>query len=483
MPLNEFLIISPEIWLACMSALILIIDLFLPKANKGISYVLSQVTLIGAMVLTVKLLGFGPQTAFYNTFVLDDVGNILKLCIYGFGFFVFMYSKSYNQERDANTGEYFVLCLFSILGMMILVSAKSFLSLYLGLELFALPIYALVTFIKEQPLGAEAAMKYFVVGAMASALLLYGVSLLYGMTGSFETEAMARLLATQPTIPPLAVSFGLMFVIVGLAFKWGAVPFHMWLPDVYQGAPSSVTLFIGTLPKLAAFGMAMRILVDAFPSLHIHWEPLLVVLATLSLALGNIVAIAQTNIKRLLAYSTIAHVGFVFLGLLAGPTSGFSATFVYVIIYALMALGAFGVVVVLSDKGFEAENISDFKGLAVREPLIAFMMMLILLSLTGIPPLAGFYAKFLVLDALVNAGYVELAVIALIFSVIGAYYYLKIIKTMYFEAPCEGWTHLFTKVSVRDRTLVSINGLLLLLLGIFPAYLWNVCVVAMKNSY
>ena len=326
-------------------------------------------------------------------------------------------------------------------------------------------------------------MKYFVIGAMASALLLYGVSILYGITGSFETASMAKALTLQPAVPPLAVSFGLMFVMVGLAFKWGAVPFHMWLPDVYQGAPSSVTLFISTLPKLAAFGMAIRILVDAFPGLHVHWEPLLVVLAILSLALGNIVAIAQTNIKRLLAYSTIAHVGFVFLGLLAGPTSGFSAAFVYVILYALMALGAFGVVVVLSDKGFEAEKIEDFKGLAVREPVVAFMMMLILLSLTGIPPLAGFYAKFLVLDALVNAGYIGLAVVALIFSVIGAYYYLCIIKTIYLDAPCEGWRHMFLKVSFRDRALISVNGLLLLLLGIFPAYLWNICVTAMKSSY
>jgi NADH-quinone oxidoreductase subunit N len=388
----------------------------------------------------------------------------------------------YGSPNTGDSGEYYVLCLFSILGMMILVSSSSFLSLYLGLELFALPIYALVAFVKKQKEGAEAAMKYFVVGAMASAMLLYGVSLLYGMTGTFEIAKMAEQLSTQPTIPPLAISFGLMFVIVGLAFKWGAVPFHMWLPDVYQGAPSSVTLFIGTLPKLAAFGMAMRILVDAFPALHLHWEPLLLVLSFFSLALGNIVAIAQTNIKRMLAYSTIGHVGFLFLGLLAGPTSGYSAALLYTIIYALMALGGFGIIVVLSHKGFEAENIADFKGLAVREPLIAFMMMLVLLSLTGIPPLAGFYAKFLVLDALVNAGYVSLAAIALMFSVIGAYYYLRVIKMMYFDDPIEGWSHIFNRVSFKDRALISLNGALLLLLGIFPAYLWNICVNAMKLS-
>lgn len=476
MPLNEFVMIIPEILIASMSALILIVDLFLPKRATGVTYALTQFSLVAAGIFSIRLFGSGPQTAFFDSFILDDIGILLKLCIYVFAFFVFMYSKSYNQARNMREGEYFSLCLFSILGMMVLISARSFLTLYLGLELFALPIYALVAFVKEQRSGGEAAMKYFVTGAMASAMLLYGISLLYGITGSFDFVLISQALAEHSAAPAIAVSFGLMFVIVGLAFKWGAVPFHMWLPDVYEGAPSSVTLFIGTLPKLAAFGMAIRILVDSFPALHPHWEPLLMVLAILSLGLGNIVAIAQSNIKRMLAYSTIGHVGFVLLGLLAGPRSGFAAALNYVLIYVLMALGAFGIIVVLSHRGFEAEKIADFKGLAVREPWIACAMMLILLSLTGIPPLAGFYAKFLVLDALMNAGHVWLAVLGLLFSVIGAYYYLRVIKMMYFDAPLEGWSHTYPAVSPAHVVLIACNGAAILLLGIFPSYLWNVCV-------
>jgi len=488
---HEFYLVVPEIWMASMASLILIVDLYLTEKTRWVTYCLSQITLIAAFYFTGSLMGQGPTTAFYETFILDDVGNILKLFIFIFGFFVFMYSRKYLEEHNANRGEYFVLCLFSILGMMVLVSARSFLTLYLGLELFALPIYALVAWVKGSsldfglsspksrldPLSSEAAMKYFVMGAMASCMLLYGVSLLYGVTGSFGIAEISGFLRQETEIP-LAVLFGLMFILVGLAFKFGAVPFHMWIPDVYQGSPTAVTLFISTLPKLAGFGMAIRILLDTFHDLSPHWQELMIIMAILSMAVGNIAAIAQSNLKRMLAYSTIAHMGFLFLGLLAGPESGYAAALVYVIIYALMALGAFGIIIALSYRGFEFENIEDFKGLAKREPWIALMMMFILLSLTGIPPFAGFYAKFLVLNALIHAGYVWLAAVAVLFSVIGAYYYLRVIKVMFFDEPKTALPLQYQKVSKSAVALVAINGFAVLLLGIFPAFIFDLAVSA-----
>ncbi len=486
---HEFYLVVPEIWIAAMASLILIVDLYLTEKTRWITYFLSQITLIGAFYFTWVLWGQGPKTAFYETFILDNIGTLLKMVIFVFGFFVFMYSRKYLEEHNSNRGEYFVLCLFSILGMMVLVSARSFLTLYLGLELFALPLYALVAFVRVETLsrglsqvlshetGAEAAMKYFIMGAMASGMLLYGVSLLYGVTGSFGIAEISSFL-TQETEVPLAVLFGLMFILVGLAFKFGAVPFHMWIPDVYQGAPTAVTLFISTLPKLAGFGMAIRILLDTFHALSPHWQELMIIMAILSMAVGNIAAIAQSNLKRMLAYSTIAHMGFLFLGLLAGPESGYAAALVYVIIYALMALGAFGIIIALSYRGFEFENIEDFKGLAKREPWIALMMMFILLSLTGIPPFAGFYAKFLVLNALIHAGYVWLAAVAVLFSVIGAYYYLRVIKVMFFDEPKETLPLQYQKVSKSGVALVAVNGFSVLLLGIFPAFIFDLAVSA-----
>ncbi len=428
---------------------------------------------MGILFFTANLIGEAPKILFNQMFIVDDIGNVLKFSMALIGFFVFLYSRQFVSASLTYKSEYFVLCLLSIFGMMVLISAYSFLSLYLGIELFALPLYALIPIVKKDSVAPEAAMKYFVMGALASGLLLYGISLLYGVTRSFQLQEIAGALAQQMQYPHPAVLFGLVFVLIGLAFKFGAVPFHLWLPDVYQGAPLSVTLFIGTLPKLAAFGFAMRLLINTFMPLAFYWQPILVVMSVLSLAIGNILAIAQTNLKRMLGYSTIAHVGFLFLGLLVGAESGFAAALDYTIIYVLKALGAFGIMTVLSSQRFEAENIIDFRGLGLKKPSLAFLMMIMLLSLAGIPPFAGFYAKLFVLNALVDAGYVWLSVFAVLLTVVGAYYYLRVIRAMFFELPEQN--HLLQPVSGLPMAALSFNGLAILGLGIFPATLFNLC--------
>ncbi len=473
MLLSELAYCLPEVWLLSMAVLILLVDLFFSHQFKTITYFLTQTTLVGILFFTADLIGQGPQTLFNQMFVMDDIANVLKFSIALIGFFVFLYSRQFVLSSAHYRGEYFLLCLFSIFGMMVLISARSFLTLYLGIELFALPLYALIPMVKKDSLAPESAMKYFVTGALASGLLLYGISLLYGVTGSFQLQEVANFLSKASFQLQPALMFGLVFVLVGLAFKFGAVPFHLWLPDVYQGAPLSVTLFIGTLPKLAAFGFAVRLLIDTFASYTIYWQPILVIISVLSITIGNVVAIAQTNLKRMLAYSTIAHIGFIFLGLLAGPASGFAAALDYVMIYAIMACCAFGIMTVLSQQGSEAENIEDFKGLAAKNPWLAFLMMIVLFSLAGVPPFAGFYAKFFVLNALISAGYVWLAVFAVLLTVIGAYYYLRVIRVMFFDAP-EG-VNSFQPVSVLPIAALSFNGLAILALGIFPAPLFNLC--------
>lgn len=472
--LSELTRILPEGWLLLMTILILGVDLFVPRFSKIITYFLTQVTLIGVLCFTANLVGETPKTLFNEMFIVDNIANVLKFSIALIGLFVFLYSKQFIFSSTTYKNEYFPLCLFSIFGMMVLISARSFLSLYLGIELFALPLYALIPMIKKDSFASEAAMKYFVMGALASGFLLYGISLLYGVTGSFELQTVASALTESIAHSHLALHFGLIFILVGLAFKFGAVPFHLWLPDVYQGAPLSVTLFIGTLPKLAAFGFAVRLLIETFMPLTLYWQPILAFMSILSMIVGNVVAIAQTNLKRMLAYSTIAHIGFLFLGLLAGPASGFAAALDYLMIYVLMALGAFGVMTVLSSQGVEAENIDDFRGLGVKKPWLAFLMTIMLFSLAGVPPFAGFYAKLFVLNAVINAGYIWLAVLAVLLTVVGAYYYLRVIRVMFFEAPLEN--SIFESVGIMPYTALSLNGLAVLLLGIFPAPLFNLCI-------
>lgn len=478
MQLSELYYVLPEIWLISMTCLILILDLYTAKYSKWITYALCQFTLVVTLALIGELTGKRATTLFYNNFIMDDIGNLLKFSIVLIGFFVFLYSRKYLFEHRSYRGEYFILCLFSIFGMMVLVSAQSFLSLYLGIELLALPLYALIVLVKEDTVAPEAAMKYFVMGALASGMLLYGISLFYGVTGTFEMQSIATDLAFQPKEPHPALLFGLVFILVGLAFKLGAVPFHSWLPDVYKGSPISVTLFIGTLPKIAAFGLAIRLFVDTFSAFNEHWQQLIMVMAVLSLILGNIVAIAQKNLKRMLAYSTISHMGFLLLGLLAGPSAGFAPALDYVLIYAIMSLGIFAIMTALSYQGFEAETIQDFQGLSAYSPGLACLMMAVLLSLAGVPPFAGFYAKFFVLDALISAGYLKLSVLAVLLTVIGAFYYLRVIRVMFFEVYKE--SNYYRAISKPGMAALSLTGLAVLGLGIFPMPLLNLCTAVLS---
>jgi NADH-quinone oxidoreductase subunit N len=371
--------------------------------------------------------------------------------------------------------------------MMVMISANHFLVLYLGLELMSLCLYAMVALNRDSAASTEAAMKYFVLGALASGLLLYGMSMLYGATGALELTQVAQAIAAGQANRTVLV-FGLVFVVAGIAFKLGVVPFHMWIPDVYQGAPNAITLFIGSAPKLAAFAMAMRLLVNGLLELAIDWQQMLVILAVLSMAIGNLAAIAQSNIKRMLAYSTISHMGFMLLGLLAGVVQGnrfsapdaYSAAMFYSVVYVLTAAGAFGMVLAMSRAGFEAEEIDDYRGLNQRSPWYAFLMLLLMFSLAGVPPTVGFYAKLSVLDAVVKAGQIWLAVVAVIFSLIGAFYYLRVVKLMYFDEPRETAP---IGSSLDARMLLSANGLAVLVLGVLPGPLMALCLAAIQTVY
>jgi len=486
------LVAYPEIFLLAAGCAILVIDLFLKEEKRWLTYALSLAALAGCAFLTVGVAaatGGRPATTFNGMFVSDAMATALKMFTYlavGLGL---VYSRAYLADRGLFRGEYFVLVLFAALGMMVMISASHFLTLYLGLELMSLCLYSLVALDRDSAVSTEAAMKYFVLGALASGLLLYGMSMIYGATGTLHirevASATARVLqGDQPSKAVLV--FGLVFVVSGLAFKVGAVPFHMWIPDVYHGAPSAVTLFISTGPKLAAFAMAVRLLVNALPALAADWQPMLVILSVASMAIGNLAAIAQTNIKRMLAYSTISHMGFMLLGLLSGIVGGntlsaaesWSAAMFYALVYVLMSLGAFGMVVLLSRAGFEAEHLEDFKGLNTRSPWLAFVMLLLMFSLAGIPPTVGFYAKLAVLQAVLGAGQVWLAVVAVLFALVGAFYYIRVVKLMYFDEPAD-------KSEVRARLdasiLVSINGLAMLALGVLPQPLMQLCLQAMKS--
>ena len=464
----------PEIFVLTMACLILIVDLFLKDHDRIVTFVLAIGTLVGAMLLTISLSDSSRTLTFNDSFVRDPMGDVLKVFIYLITAVVFIYSRQYLLKRELFRGEYFVLGLFGVLGMMVMVSAHSMLTLYLGLELLSLSLYAMVAFQRDSLSSTEAAMKYFVLGALASGMLLYGMSMLYGVSGSLDIAAIAAVVAQNPN--NIILLLGLAFTVVGLAFKLGAVPFHMWIPDVYHGAPTSVTMYIGAAPKIAAFAMVMRLLVEGLGDLHEHWQTMLTVLAILSIAIGNVIAIAQTNIKRMLAYSTISHVGFILLGILAGTENGYSSAMFYVVVYALTSMGGFGMIIVLSRAGFEADNINDFKGLNERSPWLAFMMLILMFSMAGVPPTVGFYAKLSVLQSIVKVDMVWLAVTAVIFSVIGAFYYLRIVKTMYFDKPEDSAR---IEAGMDMRIVISLNSLGVLALGIFPAALMQWCMVVM----
>ena len=466
--------IVPEIAVLVLASILLLVDLWLKDEDKGTNHLIAVFGLLVVIGLTGVVGGGEREIVLSGSYIRDPMSDVLKIAVLVVSLLSFVYSRDYLRDRGLWVGEFYVLTLCAVLGMMVMISANSFLTLYLGLELLALSLYALVAFERDNPSGAEAAMKYFVLGALGSGLLLYGLSMLYGASGSLELGAVARAVAWQGADNQVLV-FGLVFVVIGIGFKFGAVPFHMWVPDTYQGAPNPVVLFLGSAPKIAAFALAFRLLVDGLGQLHADWQGMLVILSVISLAVGNIVAIAQTNIKRMLAYSTISHVGFIFLGLLAGTTEGFAAAMFYAIVYALMAAGGFGLLVMMSRQGHEVERLEDLKGLNERDSWQAAMMALVLFSMAGVPPTVGFMAKLLVLDAVISIGLWWLALIAVFFSVIGAFYYLRVVKIIYFDKP-EVIEPLV--VGSGARVALSVTGLAILLLGLFPAVLLTYCQAA-----
>jgi len=471
--LTQFAAALPEIFVLVMVSLILVIDAAVDDSKRTIAYVLSLVTLTGAAFLTLRDFSTMPVLELGGLFIDDPLSDVLKLFLYLTVAVVLVYARDYLRERGLYKGEFFVLALFALLGMMVMVSASHFLTLYLGLELLSLSLYAMVALQRDSSVATEAAMKYFVLGALASGMLLYGMSMIYGVTGSLALADMAQILAdgTDLRIP---LVFGIVFI------KLGAVPFHMWVPDVYHGAPTAMTLFIGSAPKIAAFAFVVRILGQGLESQVAEWRDMLVILAVLSMAVGNIAAIAQSNLKRMLAYSTISHMGFMLLGILAGSPNGYGGAMFYVLVYVLMSLGSFGMILLLSRAGFESDKLDDFKGLNRRSPWLAFLMLLLMFSMAGVPPTVGFYAKLSVLQAVVEIGYVWLAVAAVLFSLVGAFYYLRIVKLMYFDDP-----HDMTPITASPdaRIIMSTNGLAVLALGILPQPLMAVCVHAIGASF
>ena len=473
---------TPEIFLLVMTCVVMVLDLFTPADKReGRLFILSIGTLV---LLCFTLYGLGnpmvaPRFAFNGMFVVDGMAVMLKYAIAVSVAMVIVYSRAYLAARKLFTGEFIALIMFATLGMMIMVSANHFISLYLGLELLALSSYAMVALNRDSATSTEAAMKYFILGALASGLLLYGLSMIYGATGSLDISRVASVIRASRGIDPL-IMFGLVFTVSGLAFKLGVAPFHMWVPDVYHGAPTAMTLFIGSAPKLAAFGFIMRILADSLGGAVGDWQGMLVVLSVLSMALGNIIAIAQTNLKRMLAYSTISHMGFLLLGILAGTKNGYASGMFYVITYVLMTAGSFGMIMLLSRAGFEADNIDDFKGLNQRSPTYALLMLFIIFSMAGIPPFLGFWAKLAVLEGVLNAGYTWLVVFAVLMSVIGAFYYLRIIKVMYFDQPTDTSP---IAATLDMRGLLVINAFALLALGLFPGALMTACLNAIQVSF
>ena len=464
----ELLFALPELFLLSAVSLILLFDLFVGKSLKKFTYYLTQLALLLTGVLAFNLIG-ESAIIFSGTFVLDPLASIFKVFILGFAFIALVYTRHYLKMHDLLRNEYFILTLMSILGMMIMVSGHSLLTLYLGLEIMSLSLYALIATARDRANAIEAALKYFVLGAIASGLLLYGMSMIYGISGSLDIAqisnfASASTLNSQQT---LILNFGLVFLVIGIAFKLGAVPFHMWVPDVYQGAPSSVTMFLSTVPKIAAIALLIRLLIEGLGDLQHYWADLFMILAVLSIAIGSLVALTQTNIKRMLAYSTISHIGFVLLGFVTGVVAGYGAAVFYVLAYILMSLAAFGLIIALNRKGFEADQISDFRGLSKHSPWFALIMLVVMLSMAGVPPFIGFYSKLFILQQVISEGFVILAVIAVVFAVISAYYYLQIIKTMYFD---DAGKEIKVSAPLDMKIVLSINGILVLVVGLMPSF-------------
>lgn len=476
--LPDFTPAYPEIFLLFMICVVMLADLCAGEKNRLLSFYLSLFALGGCAFITYAIYSTEVRHTFSGMFVGDAMSDTLKLMIYPTVAAVLIYSRAYISLRGLLKGEFFSLALFATLGMMVMVSASHLITLYLGIELLSLSLYAMVALQRESAIATEAAIKFFVLGALASGFLLYGMSMLYGATGTLHIPELTKNIQQDTENYDIFI-IGLVFVVAGISFKLSAVPFHMWAPDVYEGAPTAITLFIGSAPKLAAFGFVMRLLVEGLGELATDWQGMLVLLSVASMTVGNFVAIAQQNIKRMLAYSTISHIGFVLLGFIAVGENGYSSAMFYVIAYVLMTLGAFGIIMLLSREGFEADRISDFKGLNQRSPWLAFMMLLIMFSMAGVPPMIGFYAKLAVFQAVLEAGYIWLVVVAVVLALIGAFYYLRIIKFMYFDAPEDTQPILF-KPDV--RILISTNGLAIILLGIFPQALMGLSLTAIQHS-
>ena len=473
----DILTALPEMLILSMAMFILLADLFLKQSNRIVIYCVAQGTLLAAAYFTYTTHAPSVTFAFTNMFVDDALSDVLKLMIYLGASMVFAYSRQYVQQRDMFRGEFYALILFAVTGMMIMVSGQNMLTLYVGLELMSLSVYSLVALDRDNAKATEAAMKYFVLGALASGMLLYGMSMVYGMSGSLNVAEINNALLGAGHNPALVL--GLVFIVAGLAFKLGAVPFQMWVPDVYEGSATSVTMLIGSIPKLAAFAFIMRILVQALPSLAVDWQQMLLFMAVLSIIVGNVTAIAQTNIKRMFAYSTISHIGFILYGLMSASINGFVYAMFYLVSYVLMTLAGFGIVVLLSRKGFEADKLDDFKGLNQRSPWHAFLMLIVMFSMAGIPPTLGFYAKFTVLQAALQAGFVWFVVFAVLMAVIGAFYYLRVVKLMYFDDPVDNAP---IQAPLDMRIILGVNALGLLIIGLMPQKLMEVCIYAITRS-
>lgn len=463
---------APEIVLLTLLCGVIVADLFVGDERRAITYWLS----IGALVLTaIALVATAPESRtllFGGSYVSDGLSQVLKLSSVILVAVSFAYARGYLVQNGLQRGEFYTLGMFGLLGMMIMMSANGLMTMYLGLETLALSQYSLVAFDRNSTVSAESAMKYFVLGAIASGALLYGISWTYGVTGSLGFDEIAAALSANPDMNGLPLWFGIAFMLVGIAFKFGAVPFHMWLPDVYHGARTPVTLYLAAAPKLAALALIIRIFAEGLADVHEVWQGMVMVLAVLSLVVGNVVAIAQSNIKRMLGYSTIAHVGFILAAVFCGTEQGYGAALYYTITYVIMAAGSFAMVILLSRKGYEAENLSDFKGLNARSPWFAVMMLFFMFSLTGVPPWVGFFAKLSVIDAVLQSGYPWLAVLMVLASVVGAYYYLRVVWYMYFDQPQD---RSLLQADLDTRVVLSLNGIAVLMLGILPSWLLDLC--------
>ena len=460
----------PEIYLAIAVCVVLLVDVFAGRAATRVTPTLTLLVLaLGAGLLLTFAQVPSTVELFSGMYVTDPLANLLKLLAMLFVAVSLLYSRHYLETRGLLKGEYYVLVLTALLGIFVMISAGSLLTMYIGVELLALSLYALVAFDRDNGVAAESAMKYFVLGAIASGCLLYGMSLVYGLGGSLLFSELTVALQGPAS---LGLIMGVVFLVVGVAFKFGAVPFHMWVPDVYHGAPSSVTLFVATAPKIASFALAFRLLAGGLEGISETWTQMLAIVAVLSTVVGNVVAIAQTNLKRMLAYSAVGNVGFILLGFVAGTEQGYEAALYYTIAYVIMTLGSFGVILLASRAGFEADELDHFKGLHARDPLLALMMMFLMFSTAGIPPFVGFWAKLQIFEALWTSNHLALVVFAAAVSVIGVFYYLRVVKIMYFDSPGDLPT---TERHAGVRLALGLNALAVLVLGLFPQSLLSLC--------